>query len=572
MQETLDRRPPPPEPPLPPPAPAVQRARRPSAIWLIPLVAVALGAYLVWLNWSQQGPTITITFQSASGLEAGKTPVKYKDVEVGLVEDIKLSEDLSHILVTARMDQSIERFLTEAAQLWVVVPRVGLGGVTGLETLVSGSYIELDPGDASGRRAREFAALEVPPLIRSDVPGTSYHLRASTLGGVDRGAPIFYRGLEVGQVLGYTLAADSSEIDFTVFVQAPHDALIHEHSRFWNASGINLSLGANGVDLSVASLQSLVIGGINVETPAATEPGTPAPEGQVFPLYADLQEARRAGYTTRAPVLAEFEGSLRGLRPGAPVELRGIQIGEVEEIRIAFDPEKGTLKLPVLMRIEPERLGAQAWTQATPEERVERLRRLVAGGLRAQLRSGNLLTGELLVAFDFVPDAAPAEVRIENGVAVIPTVPAALDELRSAVTSALGKLDQLPLEATVDEARRALAGVADLVGSAESREAIAALHTALVDIKTLASRLSEDVGPITTGLKGTLAGLDAAMRAARTSLDAAQGMIAPDSRLRQDLASTLRELSGAARSIRVLADYLERHPEALIRGKTGATQ
>lgn len=566
MQGTLERKPPSPEPPAPPP-PEVVRPRRPSAIWLIPLVAVALGVYLVWLNWSQRGPEITIAFSDASGLEAGKTRVKYKDVEVGLVQTIRLSDDLKTILVTAQMDKSIERILTDSAQFWVVVPRVGLSGITGLETLVSGSYIELDPGDGAGRPARQFTGLEIPPLIRSDVPGTAYTLHARNLGGLDRGAPIFHLGLQVGQVLGYELAKESQQIDFTIFVRAPYDALVHESSRFWNASGINLALGANGVSLNVASLQSLVIGGIDFDTPADAEQRPVAAAGHNFRLFPDFQSAREAGFTARAPVLALFDKSLRGLKPGAPVEIRGIQIGEVEEVRIEFDPDKGSLRLPVLMRIEPERLGAYAWAQATPAERVERLRRLVAQGLRAQLQTGNLLTGDLLVAFDFFPNAPPAEVTTENGLPVIPSVPAPLDELRSAVTTVLGKLDSLPLEATVEAARRALAGIADLTGSAETRQAVAALNAALVDIKALTGTLSTDIGPLTAGLKDSLAQLDAAMRAARGSLETAQGMIAPDSRLRQDLNAALRELSGAARSIRVLAEYLERHPEALLRGK-----
>jgi paraquat-inducible protein B len=547
----------------------VRRPRRPSAIWLIPIVAVLLGAYLVYVNWSQQGPTVRITFADAAGLEAGKTPVKYKNVEVGLVEDIVLSDDLSRIQVTARMDKSVEGFLTEAAQFWVVVPRVGLTGVTGLETLVSGSYIELDPGEESGRSSRDFVAIEVPPLIRSDAPGTTYHLRSRALGGLDRGAPIYYLGLQVGQVLGYELAEDSREIDFTVFINAPHDQLVHENSRFWNASGINLSLGANGVDLNIASLQSLVVGGVDFETPASSQPSPVAGSGHDFRLFPDRQSAQESTYTMRAQLLALFDSSLRGLKPGAPVEVRGIQIGEVEEVRIDYDPSKGVVKLPVLMRIEPERLGAHAWEQATPKERVERLQRLVASGLRAQLQTGNLLTGELLVALDFFPNAPPAEVTMEGELPAIPTVPAPLDELKSAVTTVLAKIDTLPLEGTVEEARRALAAIADLTGSSESREAVIALNKALVDIQTLTAALVTDLPPITSDLKQTMIQLDAAVRSARVALDGAQAIIGPDSRLRMDLASALTELAGAARSIRVFADYLERHPEALLRGKAG---
>ncbi len=250
---------------------AVAERRGISIVWLIPLVAAAIAIWLAYTTLSEKGPTITITFKTAEGLEAGKTRVKYKDVEVGLVESAKLSDDLSHIVVTASMDKSIAGHVTEGAQFWIVRPRIGISGVSGLSTLLSGVYVEMQPGE--GAPSKSFTGLEEPPPIASDVPGTRYLLHADRLGSIGRGSAVYYRDVVVGQVLSYALADDQRGLDLQIFVSAPHDKLVRSDSRFWSASGVDVSVGANGVNVQMQSLQALLAGGIAFDTPEHHEAG-----------------------------------------------------------------------------------------------------------------------------------------------------------------------------------------------------------------------------------------------------------------------------------------------------------
>ena len=274
-----------------------------SIVWLIPLVA---GAIALWLGYStlrDQGPSVTISFENAEGLEADKTKVKYKDVEVGVVEDVAISEDLSQIIVTARMHKEAEPYMNDGTRFWIVRPRVGAGGVSGLGTLLSGAFIEVDPG--SGAATTAFEGLEEPPPIRSDEAGRRYELHAEKLGSVARGSPVYYRSVEVGQVLGYELADDKENMVIDIFVAAPHDQLVRDNSRFWNASGIDVSVGAEGVNVAVELLQALLAGGIAFDTPAIGRPGEPAAADTVFPLFESFRAVTE--------VALHREGPLRGL-------------------------------------------------------------------------------------------------------------------------------------------------------------------------------------------------------------------------------------------------------------------
>ena len=283
------------------PEAAVKERRRFSIVWLIPLVAGAIGIWLAYVTISEQGPTITMTFKTAEGLEAGKTKIKYKDVEVGRVEEVELSEDFSHIVVTAQMDKSAAHYMNEGTRFWIVRPRIGLGGVSGLGTLVSGSYVELEPGE--GTSTTSFTGLEEPPPITSDVPGRRFVLRATELGSVARGSPLYFRGIEVGKVLSHQLADDDRTLMIDFFVNAPHDRLVEAESRFWNASGLRVSMSAEGVDVRTESLQALAIGGIAFDTPADVRSDTPAEEGHVFHLYDSFRSVSEAAYTEKQSLI-----------------------------------------------------------------------------------------------------------------------------------------------------------------------------------------------------------------------------------------------------------------------------
>jgi paraquat-inducible protein B len=529
----------------------VKKRRGISLVWLIPLVAGAIAIWLAYTTLQEKGPQITVVFDNAEGLEAGKTQVKYRNVEVGLVDQVRLSEDLSHIVVTANLDKTMETHMKEGTRFWIVRPRVGFGGVSGLGTLLSGAYVEFDPGE--GQPARDFVGLAEPPPITSEKPGTQFVLHADRLGSIGRGAPVYYRSIAVGQVLGYELAEDKEGLTIKVFVDAPNDKLVRPSSRFWNASGVDVSLGTAGVEVSMESLQTLLAGGIAFDTPDIDQPGEPAAADTTFPLFASLRAVTEAGYTQRIPYLVQFDGSVRGLRAGAPVEFRGIRVGTVTDVRLQIDPAQDIVRIPVTLEIEPQRFGVE---RGPGDERYAVMASLVERGLRAQLASGNLLTGELLVDLNFHPDSPPATLDRSGTYPEIPAVPGDLEAMTASVTTTLTKLATLPLPELVDDLRRTIQSVDGLVTSPDTKQAVTALTQAAVRLEALIGTLDQRVGPLFAQAQSTLA--------------AANGMVAADAPLRYDMNALLKELTGAARSIRVFADYLERHPDALIRGKTGA--
>jgi paraquat-inducible protein B len=530
---------------------AVAGRRSISIVWLIPLVAAAIAIWLAYTTLSEKGPTITITFKTAEGLEAGKTKVKYKDVEIGVVEGAKLSDDLSHIVVTASMDKSIEDHVTEGTQFWIVRPRIGISGVSGLSTLLSGVYVEMQPGE--GAPSKSFTGLEEPPPIAADVPGTRYQLHADRLGSIGRGSAIYYRDVEVGQVLSYALADDQRGLDLQIFVSAPHDQLVRSDSRFWSASGIDVSVGANGVNVQMQSLQAVLAGGIAFDTPSIARPGEQAVAGADFPLYDSLASVGEAQFTEKVPYLVYFEGSVRGLRPGAPVEFRGIPVGKVTDVSLVLDPATDSIRIPVTLDIQPQRVLANKDTVKVEPYAV--VAALVKQGLRAQLKSGNLLTGELFVSLDFHPEAPPAELDYKDKYPLIPSVPTQIEALTASVSGVLQEFASLPLKDLITELRQTVQGVNTLVASPETQGTVRGLNESAQSLQAILKSLDQQLRPTLTQ--------------AQSTLSAAQGLIGPDSQLRSDLNSTLRELSGAARSIRVFADYLARNPDALIRGKTG---
>ena len=527
----------------------VKKRRGISLVWLIPLVAGAIAIWLAYTTLQEKGPQITVMFDNAEGLEAGKTQVKYRNVEVGLVDEVALSEDLSHIVITASLDKTMESHMKEGTRFWIVRPRVGFGGVSGLGTLLSGAYVEFDPGE--GQPAHDFVGLAEPPPITSEVPGTQFVLRTDKLGSIGRGAPVYYRSIAVGQVLGYELAEDKKGLTVKVFVDAPNDQLVRPSSRFWNASGVNVSVGADGVDVAMESLEALVAGGIAFDTPDIDQPGEPAASGTEFPLFANLREVTEAGFTQRIPYLVHFDGSVRGLRAGAPIELRGIRVGTVTDVQLEIAPEQNALRIPVTLEIEPQRFGVER----APKEPYAVMAALIERGLRAQLKSGNLLTGELLVDLDFHPESPPAKLDRSGTYPEIPAIPAQLEALESSVTAVLNKLAALPLPDLVADLRRTIQSVDALVSSPDTGQAVAALTQAAVRLQSLLGTLDQSLGPLFVQAQSTLASAD--------------GMVGAKSQARHDLNALLKELTGAARSIRVFADYLERHPDALIRGKTG---
>ncbi len=524
-----------------PPMPAVPDSRavprkqtRLSLVWFIPLLAAALGVWVAVARIRSEGPKITIVFQSAEGLEAGKTKINYRGVDIGTITTIRLSEDHQRVKATAQMTPRTEDFLVEDTNFWVVRPRVSGANVTGLGTLISGAYIGVEIGSSKEPR-RDFAALETPPIVTGGAPGQFFVLKTSDLGSLDTGTPLFFRRLQVGQVASYTLDKDGKFFTLKVFVRAPYDQYVSANTRFWQASGIDVTLSASGLSVQTQSLLSILIGGIAFETPAYGPVLPVAAANTVFTLFDDRTKAFQPAAHNPQIYQLIFNESVRGLVPGAPVEFRGIPIGEVADIRAQVDLKTLQFSIPVTIRLDPQRLGVKV-IEGTSGADLEKMRRklidtMVAHGVRAQLRTGNLLTGAAFVALDFFPGAAPATVDWSQTPVQLPTTAGQLAATEDKVTNIINKLDKLPLQQIGDELRKA---IADL------DQTLVAAHGTLVS--------------------------------ARGTIDNANNFVEPNSVQSQELDSTLREVSGAARSLRVLADYLQRHPEALLRGKKGEAQ
>ncbi len=512
-----------------------------SIVWLVPLVAAAIAGWLAYTTITEKGPEITISFKTAEGLEAGKTKIKYKDVEVGKVDDVDISEDLSQVIVTASMNKGGATHLGKGTSFWVVRPRLGAGGISGLGTLVSGAYIGSDPVD--GKLVTKFVGLEVPPIIQSGVAGTEYLLRANRLGSVGRGSPILYRGINVGEVTGYDLAADNSEVVFHVFVRDPHHKLVTTETRFWNASGLDVSMGADGFAVEMESLQSLLTGGIAFGTSAYATSSPSAKKGTSFKLYPNRTAIAESELTEKFPFLMHFDGSVRGLDIGSSVEMRGIRIGTVTDIDLIFDEMSKFPRIPVTMVIEPERITI-AGGQAGGGDLYEGTAKAVKNGLRAQLKTGSLLTGQLYVDLDYYPDVPPKELKMGGEYPEVPTIPTELAAITKSVNDVLKMVASLPLDKVVEDMRKMIQSTEKLINSPD-------IHRSVIL------------------LRETAEAAQATLKQAESTLASADTLIGPKSQLRYDAVQMMKELTEAARSIRVLASYLERHPDALIRGKSG---
>jgi paraquat-inducible protein B len=543
-----------------------EKRRRFSIVWIIPIVVILVGGWLAYRTIAEKGPTITIDFKTAEGLEAGKTKVKFKEVEIGLVENVTIKPDLSGVVVTASLSKEVEAHLSGNTRFWVVRPRLGAGGVSGLGTLISGAYVEMDPGE-KGATAKEFVGMELPPLVRAETRGKTFDLKAEKLGSFSYGSPIYYRGFKAGQVLGFELEEDNKTVAVHIFINEPYDALVYEHSRFWNVSGVHLSVDANGMDLRTESLETLLQGGLAFNTPMTLETGPPAKEGTTFALFSDEEAVAESSFVQKERIIAYFDGSVRGLSVDAPVEFRGIKVGSVVDVKMEFDRSEMAFRIPVLIEMEPGRISVIGERFDSPREAIQALIKM---GMRAQLQTGSLLTGQLFVALDLHPDTPVNLVGADDRYPEMPTIPSTIEAITASLTGLLDRFAALPIEELVADLRQAVEGANNILSSPETQQALKNLTDTLARAETLMQTLDTEVGPLVASLRSTSDAAGLAMVQARSTLASAESLTGEQSPLRHDLNSLFEELTRAARSFRVLADYLETHPDALIRGKAGA--
>jgi paraquat-inducible protein B len=524
---------------IPEPVLRAERRRLPSLVWLLPLVAAVVGAVLLIQSWAERGPVITLQFATAEGLEAGKTEVRYKNVVIGRVRRIELSEDRQHILATVALNADAAGVAVEDSRFWVVRPRADLGGVSGLSTLVSGAYVGVDVG-RSEVPAREFVGLDQPPRVTNDQQGKRILLRAPTLGSLSVGSPVYFRSILVGQIVGFDLDEDGDGVTLQAFVEAPYDRYLTAHSRFWNASGVDVSIDANGLRLNTQSLVTLLAGGVAFQT-LPGDPGEPVAENHSFELFEDQVRALTPEDRVVFTVRMRFNQSMRGLSVGTPVDFRGVEIGRVRSTELEYDARQRQFVAAVTAELFPRRLG-RAYTQwqlgngEAGEETPEALfARMIEQGLRAQLRTGNLITGQLYVALDLMPGVSARGLDLSARPLEIPTVAGSFDQIQAQIASIVSKVDALPVDELVAQLRSTVANADAL-------------------LKQLDGELAPEARRILEQAQQTLDGLN-------------QGLVSPQAPLQQDLRLMMEQVDRAARSLRDLADSLQRNPQSLLRGR-----
>ncbi len=596
MAEPVDP-PAPPEPAAPRarapaglPAPVIVRANRLrfSLVWIVPLVALLAGIVLVVRTLLTTGPLITITFRNADGLEPGRTEVRYKEVVVGRVTKVGLSPDRGRVLATVRLDKSASSLAVADTLFWVVRPRIGTAGISGLGTLFSGVYIGADAGE-TGKEETHFTGLEVPPLVQRGEPGRSFVLNAADLGSLEVGSPLYYRRMRVGRVVGYTLDAQRDGVDVQVFVESPNEPLVTQSSRFWNASGIDMSVSAAGLTVNTESIASLIAGGIAFAPPPGAAKAAPAQDGQRFVLFADRKAALAPPDGVGQRVRMVFAPAMRGLAVGAPVELLGSEIGQVQSVAMQYDPRTQRFPVEVIAEIFPARLGdarrdfLDARGGAAQSDTVF-LKHLVERGLRAQLKSGNLLTGQPYVALEIVAKAPKATLDASQPTPTIPSLPGGTGDLQPQVSEILERIARIRFEQIGANLEETLKNTS--VASGTLQETLRGAGGATTSLQQTLASANAAIQQLSPQLEKTLASADAAIKQlspqaqemlaeVQRSLKSLQGTLdgvdrgitQPDAPLLRNANQTLAEIQRAARALRVLGDYLQLHPESLLRGK-----
>lgn len=532
--------------------PEVRAGRQVGAIWIVPVLALLLGGWLVYRHFAEQGPLVTVEFRTADGIVKGKTEVRCRSVGVGVVEDVTLTDDMNAVQVQLRMDPEAAGLLRGESRFWVVRPRVSGGSVTGLGTIISGAYIEMEPGSGPvvGHEA-SFQGLEEPPVTAAGVPGLRLILLAERGDRADVGAPVLFRGNEVGRIDRSVFDPVEHKTRLHAFIDEDYATLVTTNARFWMDNVVEVETGAQGVKLKIPSLSSLVSGGVTFGVPEGVDPGEAVATGETFLLFNDKEAAAESTFESAGEFLLLFNQSVRGLAVGAPVEFRGLQVGRVGAISFEHAREKGGKRVPVMVELDKRRLENQ-FPLELRDEGGEGLMEAIKDGLRGSLKSGNLLTGQLFVDLDYFEDPQEFVVEARDGLLVLPTIESGFQLVETKLVAVLDKLENLQLEGPLAEIGDAAREAGEAMKRTEdtlleAKNALAAIRSVVEDDEFM--RLPGEVRNTLLDMQKTLEG------------------VGPDSRAYGDLRRTLDELRGTARSIERVADSIEQKPNSLIFGK-----
>ncbi|AHD00893.1 intermembrane transport protein PqiB [Leisingera methylohalidivorans] len=528
-----------------------------SLVWLVPLAALAVSLGVAWKAYSDRGVLISITFKNASGIAANETTVRYRDVVIGQVENVGFAEDLSKVLVWVRIDKKIAPFLDQDAVFWVVRPEVSTRGISGLSTVLSGVYIEGAWDQDRGSPETSFEGADRPPLVQPGRGGQRITLRTNDGRMISEGAPVLFRGIEVGRLERPRLTVSGDSIVVDAFIEAPHDRRINSATRFWDSSGFSVSIGASGLSLDVDSIASLVAGGIEFDN--VFDGGRPVSSGAVFDIHTDEAAARRTAFaralTGGVAVSVAFGESVAGLTSGAAVQLGGVKVGEVSSLNAAIQSgsNEAEVRLIAELQLDPSLMGLPPG--AGEAEVLDFLEQAAAGGLRARLAAAGLFSSELIVELVTLEDAEPAQFnRDAEPFPELPSAPSDLPDFTATAEGALERISELPVEELMAQAIATLASIEALASADSTRQTPVAAVALLEDTRALVA------DPETRALPGELRSAVADLRAILSELEQGRAVANLTTALEQggraasSLAAASEELPALVSDFRSLAD------------------
>jgi len=520
----------------------VDQIKRWSPVWIIPIITVLIGAWILFYHFSHQGPEVTLITTNAEGIVGGKTTIKSRSVDVGIVESAVLTDDLHHVEIKARLNSGMEKLLKGDSAFWVVKPTIGRDGVSGLGTLLSGAYIELQPG-IKGAKLGQYNLLDAPPLAPPDAKGIRIMLDSNRAGQLTPGDPILFRGYRVGSVETSHFDADKRMMAYQLFIVAPYDRLVTTNVRFWKDSGIAVNMSASGMRVEMGSLTTLFSGGVSFDVPDGWELGQLAQNKAEYRLFDDQRSIQDSLYTVHKDFLLFFNDSIRGLQAGAPVEFRGIRLGTVAQVpyqsKEIAQHLNSDYRIPVLIRIEPDRFDSMLNKDFDIDRHLEDG---IKAGLRASLKSANLLTGSLYIDLDFYDDAKPyTGLAAFAGYKLIPTTSGGLTQIQQKLIATLDKINKLPLNPMIDQATGTLN---------ESQKTLRELQKTLDNINQITE--SQSMKQLPQDMQQTLRELNTSMKAFQPGSPAYNRMVGNMQRLDQvlrELQPVLKTLNGKSNAL-----------------------
>ena len=435
-----------------------------SPIWFVPLLALLIGLWMVIHAIAQTGPVITLSIQSAEGIQSG-TEIRARSVKVGEVNRVELSDDAHSVFIKARLNPEYEHLLGQNARFWVVKPRIGPEGISGLSTVLSGTYIELLPDMTEDEPIKAFSVLDQPPIALADANGLRIGLDSDSASSLSVGDPVIFKGYTVGRVESSTFDPKERRIHYNIYIFHQYRTLITQNTHFWLTSGINFTLTSEGFKAGIGSLETLVSGGVTFEVTEGVDPGPAVAENSRFRLYHDEDDAKQGSYSQYIEYVVLVDDSVRGLIEGAPVEYRGMRVGTVTSlpwhIKSLSENNQRGFQIPVLIRIEPQRLQPVVTDDDLRHTRAS-LDAMIKHGMRASLVTGNMLTGALFVDLSVVDKPAPYRPQLYDGKPVFPSQAGGFSQITGKVATLLDNLNSLQLGSVVNHLNMTLKNTSDL--------------------------------------------------------------------------------------------------------------